>query len=98
MNFNADMIPEGLLKALAIVVSVYVLAVCAYLWARAPDRPWPYALAISLVGLAWLIRYVKGRHVAPDPKSRVSNRKLTQAIVVAGFLMAIPLTRQLGIG
>jgi len=98
MNFNEDMIPDGVLNSLTIVVSAYVVAVSGYLWTQRPQRPWPYVLAIILVGVAWLIRYAVSRNRAADPALRSSKRKITRAIIVAGLLLAIPLTRQLGGG
>lgn len=98
MNFNEDMIPESLMTILSVLVSVYVVSVSIYLLAQGSHRSWPYLVAMLLIALAWLIRFVMGRSRSTDSTPRSTSRRLTRAIIVAGFLMAIPLTRQLGIG
>lgn len=98
MNFNEEMIPERLMSTLSILVSAYVVALSVYLLAQGSHRPGPYLVAILLIAVAWLIRFVTSRNRATDSTPRYTYRRLTRAIIVAGILMAIPLTRQLGIG
>ncbi len=98
MNFNEEMIPESLMSTLSVLVSAYVVTLSVYLLAPGLHRPWPYLVAILLIGVAWLIRFVMSRNGTTDSTPRYTHRRLTRAIIVAGFLMAIPLTRQLGIG
>jgi hypothetical protein len=91
----ADRIPEGPLKLAAILVSAYVVAVSGYLWTAHLQRPWPYVLAIGVVALAWLAHYVLDARNADGPAPRVTSRKLLRAIIVAGLMLAVPLTKAL---
>ena len=91
----ADRMPEGPLKLAAILVSAYVVAVSGYLWAARLQRPWPYVVAIGVVALAWLARYVIGTRDAEGPAPGARSRKVLRAIIVAGLMLAVPLTKSL---
>ena len=91
----ADGIPEGPLKLAAILVSAYVVAVSGYLWTAHLQRPWPYVLAIGVVALAWFAHYVVKTRNAEGPAPYPTSRKLLRAIIVAGLMLAVPLTKGL---
>ncbi len=90
-----EVIPEIVLKVVAIAASAYVIGASLYLWEHQPVRRWPYVVAMGVVALAWVVRYA-ARYITTDSTTHANSRKLLRSITVAAFLMAIPLTRQLG--
>lgn len=76
---------NGLL-ALAALLSAAIVFASAYLCYASPGQAWPYALAISVICIAWIARQ----------RVRGDRRKMTQAIVVASLLLAMPLLARLG--
>lgn len=86
----------SLLFFVAAVISAAVVLASAYLYHAQPARPWPYALAILVMGVAWTARYLVRGNGDGNDASQARQRKLTQAIVLAGLLLAMPLIARLG--
>ena len=84
------------LVLVAAVISAAVVLASAYLYYAQPAHPWPYALAISVMCVAWTARFLVRGDGAEAYASHVRQRKLTQAIVLAGLLLAMPLIARLG--
>ena len=91
------MIPETPMRLPAVAISAYVIAVSGYLWIHRPQQRRAFMLAMLVIGVASAIRYAMVRKRVDGPASWALRRKFARTIIVAGLLMAIPLTRQLGI-
>lgn len=83
-------IRKNVLFAMAAVISAFVVFASGYLCVLNPDRPWPYWLAIAVVGCAWTANYL-ARGDRADAKAEARRRQLTQAIVLSGLLLAVAL-------
>jgi hypothetical protein len=82
-------VSDNVLALLALVITACVVFASGYLWYLRPDRPWPYFLAILVLGIAWTLRQVASRDGEGNRASRSTRRKLTQAIVSSGLLLAV---------
>jgi hypothetical protein len=82
-------ISENVLTSLAVVITACVVFASGYLWYLSPDRPWPYFLAILVLCIAWTLRQLARGDGGTNRTSRAARRKLTQAIVSSGLLLAV---------
>ena len=86
-----EMISGKVLTVLAAVVSAGVVFASGYLCYLNPERVWAYSLAIAVVCVAWIARYLSRGGGEADARSQAVRRKLTQAIVSSGLLLGVAL-------
>ena len=84
------------LRAFAILISAWVVFASSYLCYLHLVRPWPYILALSVIGIAWIARQLLPKGAAGGSAGQVNRRKITQAIALAGALLGIALPVPLG--
>jgi predicted tellurium resistance membrane protein TerC len=84
-------ISDNVLFSLAALVSACVVLASGYLCYLSPVRRWPYLLAIGVVCVAWIARQLIGGAGNANPKASAARRKLTQAIISSGVLLAMAL-------
>jgi len=84
-------ISENLLFSLAVLISACVVLASGYLCYVSPARQWPYLLAVAVVGVAWTARHLANGGRDANPTSSAARRKITQAIISSGLLLAIAL-------
>lgn len=89
-------ISDHILDALAVAVSAWVALASGYLFFASPARPWPYGLALAVIGTAWIARRTGQVRGAADPAYLASRRKVTLAIMLAGSLLGLALIVPLG--
>jgi hypothetical protein len=82
---------ENGLASLAVVITACVVFASGYLWYLRPDRPWPYFLAILVLCIGWILRQLARGDGGANRRSWRARRKLTQAIVSSGLLLAVAL-------
>lgn len=86
-----NLISTKVLTVLAAVVSAGVVFASGYLCYVNPERAWAYSLAIAIVCVAWALRYLASGGGEADSKSQAKRRKLTQAIISSGLILAFAL-------
>ena len=86
-----NLIPGQVLTVLAAIISAGVVFASGYLCYVNPERAWGYSLAIAIVCVAWAVRYLHPGSGEADPKSRAVRRRLTQAIISSGLMLAFAL-------
>ena len=81
--------------ALAATISASVVLASAYLWTLNLQRPWPYALAIAVVAIAWILRQLTGRPGATTANPSTARQQITHAIALSGLVLGLALSVQL---
>lgn len=87
-------ISESALRSWATAISAFVVGAGGYLCFVNRERPWPYLLAIAVVCVAWIARYVAAGDSKTE-RSLAKRRKLTLAIILSGLLLAVALGTKL---
>jgi hypothetical protein len=87
---------DKVLFILAAAVSAWVACAAGYLYSVNPERTWLDLLPVAVVCIAWIARHSRRGDPGADPASRAKRRKITQAIVLAGLLLGMPLFARLG--
>ncbi|MDY7536725.1 hypothetical protein RGU72_00385 [Undibacterium sp. 5I1] len=89
-------ISEQPLRTFAILISTWVVFASSYLCYLHLARPWPYVLALAIIGIAWIARQLLPTGAAVGSAGQVNRRKITQAIVLAGSMLGLALLIPLG--
>lgn len=89
-------ISEQPLRTFAILISTWIVFASSYLCYLHLARPWPYVLALAIIGIAWIARQLLPIGTGVDPASQVNRRKITQAIALAVSLLGLALLIPLG--
>ncbi len=82
---------EKALNSLAVIIIACVVFASGYLCYLSPERSWRYLLAILIVCVAWITRYLYRGDREAGARSGVARRKVTQAIVSSGLLLVVAL-------
>lgn len=86
-----NLISTKVLTVLAAVISACVVFASGFLCYVNPERTQAYLLAIAVVCVAWVLRYLSRGDGEADAKSQAKRRKLTQAIVSSGLILGFAL-------